>query len=235
MVRRYNAEGNRRTATPELLRCNAKVIRRQVTLEPQASVSPGRWTLRKSDSSGVGRLRALVVCGRWSFAGVGRLRALVVCGRWSFAGVGRLRASVVCGRRSFAGVGRLRASVVCGRRSFAGVGRLRASVVCGRRSFAGVGRLRASVVCGRRSFAGVGRFGRRSFRASVVSGVGRFGRRSFRASDFGAWVIKAPDSALLLRNDLRTLPDTYRDRSYSGATSGYPSGWGRSRTTSGNL
>ena len=27
MVRRYNAEGNRRTATPELLRCNAKVIR----------------------------------------------------------------------------------------------------------------------------------------------------------------------------------------------------------------
>ena len=27
MVDRYNAEGNRSTATPELLRCNAKVIR----------------------------------------------------------------------------------------------------------------------------------------------------------------------------------------------------------------
>ena len=29
MVGRYNAEGNRPTATPELLRCNDKVIRRR--------------------------------------------------------------------------------------------------------------------------------------------------------------------------------------------------------------
>ena len=50
MVRRYNAEGNRRTATPELLRCNAKVIRRLVrwigSIDPDVdNGSVIRWTV----------------------------------------------------------------------------------------------------------------------------------------------------------------------------------------------
>ena len=47
--------------------------------------------------------------------------------------------------------------------------------------------------------------GRWSLRTLVIPDVGHSGRRISKALDFGAWVIKAPDSALLLSNKLQTI------------------------------
>ena len=42
MVGRYNAEGNRSTATPELLRCNVKVIRPVEQASDGSTGQPGQ-------------------------------------------------------------------------------------------------------------------------------------------------------------------------------------------------